>query len=166
MPRPLCAITALYAHSLHIQQGRRQPGRGPIQVDHTFNTVVAEAVDHRDRGTGLQPGSPIEIAMTPGGPGLLPSGMLRSQILPRKFDSGPALRHVLKGIRFTDGVARCARVYAPLLAARRTAWTEPQAASGSGADQTELPRWLGTTVVPDPEQAAAEEPRDAQAERS
>jgi hypothetical protein len=61
---------------------------------------------------------------------------------------------VLKGIEVTDGAAHSARVYAPLLDARRTAWTEAQAAIGSDTDQTELLRWLEATVVPEPEQDA------------
>jgi 3-hydroxyisobutyrate dehydrogenase len=116
---------------------------------------------------GLHPDSLIEIATTLGGVGPLVAGLLRSQVLPRKFDSGLALGHVLKGIEVTDGVAQAAKVYAPLLAACRTAWTEAKAAIGSGADQTELLRWLEITVVPEPEPTPqARGTPDVQAERT
>jgi 3-hydroxyisobutyrate dehydrogenase-like beta-hydroxyacid dehydrogenase len=110
------------------------------------------------QSAGLRPEQLIEIATTLGGAGPLVAEMLRSQVLSRKFDSGLALGHVLKGIEVTDGAARSAGIYAPLVAACRLAWTEAQASIGSGADQTELLRWLEVAVGP---QAPHEAPQEA-----
>jgi hypothetical protein len=57
---------------------------------------------------------------------------------------------VLKGLDIIAGVAQSAGVHAPLLASCRAAWAAAQAGIGSGADQSELIRWLESVVVQEP----------------
>jgi 3-hydroxyisobutyrate dehydrogenase len=109
---------------------------------------------------GLDPTALVGIAEAIGGVSPWMAGTLKTQVLNRKFDSGLGLGHVLKGMEVTEGVAHTAGVYAPLLAACRAAWAEAQAAIGSGADQTELLRWLETTA--NPQQKTAGETADVQ----
>ena len=76
--------------------------------------------------------------------------LLREHVLTRKFDSGLALGHVLKGLETSERVAQSAGVHAPLLAGCRAAWATAEAAIGSGADQSEVLRWLESVVVQEP----------------
>ena len=71
-------------------------------------------------------------------------------MLTRTFDTGLALGHVLKGLEITERVARSAGVHAPLLAQCRAAWADAELGIGSGADQSELIRWLESVVVQEP----------------
>jgi hypothetical protein len=47
-------------------------------------------------------------------------------------------------------VAQSTGVHAPLLAACRLAWAAAEAGIGSGADQSELIRWLESVAVQEP----------------
>ncbi len=96
------------------------------------------------------PKSVIEIGETLSGVGPAMGALLREQVLTRKFDTGLALGHVLKGLEITGNVAQSTGVYAPLLAACRAAWAAAESAIGSGADQSELVRWLESVVVQEP----------------
>jgi len=84
----------------------------------------------------------------------LVGALLREQVLTRKFNTGLALGHVLSGLRITADVARSAGVHAPLLAACHAAWAAAEAGIGSGADQSELLRWLESVVVQEPKNEA------------
>jgi 3-hydroxyisobutyrate dehydrogenase len=99
---------------------------------------------------GLDAKSVVDIGQMLGGVGPAMSGLLREQVLTRKFDTGLALGHVLKGLEVTASVAQSTRVHAPLLAACRAAWAAAEAGIGSGADQSELIRWLDSVVVQEP----------------
>jgi 3-hydroxyisobutyrate dehydrogenase len=99
---------------------------------------------------GLDATSVIDIGQTLSGIGPAMSGLLREQVLTRKFDTGLALGHVLKGLEVTASVAQSTGVYAPLLTACRAAWAAAEACIGSGADQSELIRWLESAVVQEP----------------
>ena len=94
------------------------------------------------KGFGLDPEALASIAGQFGGGSPWLIAQLRDQMLTRRFDSGLALGHVLKGMEVTEDVAKAANIQAPLLAACRAAWAGARDAIGSGADQTELPRWL------------------------
>jgi 3-hydroxyisobutyrate dehydrogenase len=76
--------------------------------------------------------------------------ILRQQVLTRRFDSGLALGHLLKGIETASSVANACGVGAPLLAACRDTWVAAEARLGSGADHSALIRWLETLVLPAP----------------
>jgi 3-hydroxyisobutyrate dehydrogenase-like beta-hydroxyacid dehydrogenase len=89
------------------------------------------------------------------------AGIMTSQVLTRRFASGLALGHVLKGMQITESVARSAGVHAPLLAASRAALSDAQAAIGSGSDQTELLRWLESETISEPQQEPIGEATDA-----
>ena len=68
----------------------------------------------------------------------------------RRFDTGLALGHVLRGLEVTakrGAIHRCACAAA---AACRAAWAAAEAGIGSGADQSELIRWLETVAVQEP----------------
>jgi 3-hydroxyisobutyrate dehydrogenase len=99
---------------------------------------------------GLDPEAVVGIGETLGGLGPWMASTLKTQVLSRKFNHGLTLGYVLKGLEVTETVARDAGVYAPLLAATRSAWADARDAIGSGSDQTELLRWLEST--PDPQQ--------------
>jgi hypothetical protein len=57
---------------------------------------------------------------------------------------------VLKALQITTDVAQSAGVHAPLLAACHAAWSAAEAGIGSGADQSELLRWLESVVLQAP----------------
>jgi len=99
---------------------------------------------------GLDAKSVVDIGQTLSGLGPAMSGLLRDQVLTRKFNTGLALGHVLKGLEVTASVAQSTGVHAPLLAACRAAWATAESGIGSGADQSELIRWLESVVVPKP----------------
>ena len=103
---------------------------------------------------GLDARSVVEIGETLSGVGPTMGALLRDHVVSRTFNTGLALGHVLKGIEITAGVAQSAAVPAPLLAACRAAWAAAEAAIGSGADQSELIRWLETMVVQEPKNEA------------
>jgi 3-hydroxyisobutyrate dehydrogenase len=99
---------------------------------------------------GMDTQSVVEIGeMLSGvGPGL--SAMLREQVLSRRFGTGMALGHVLRGIETTASLAQSTGVHAPLAAASRAAWAAAEAQLGSGADQSEMIRWLDSVIVQEP----------------
>jgi 3-hydroxyisobutyrate dehydrogenase len=99
---------------------------------------------------GLDAKSVIDIGETLSGLGPAMGTMLRDQVLTRRFDTGLALGHVLKGLEVTANVAQSSGVHAPLLAACRLAWAAAEAGIGSGADQSELIRWLESVAVQEP----------------
>ena len=99
---------------------------------------------------GLDAKSVIDIGETLSGIGPAMGTLLREQVLTRKFDTGLALGHVLKGLDVTASVAQSTGVHAPLLAACRAAWAAAEAGIGSGADQSELIRWLESVAVQEP----------------
>ena len=80
--------------------------------------------------------------------------MLREQVLTRRFETGLALGHVLRGAEITTGMAQATGVHAPSGRACRAAWAAAEAEIGSGADQSELIRWLETATPPEPEAQA------------
>ncbi len=96
---------------------------------------------------GLDATSVIDIGETLGGLGPAMGALLREQVLTRRFDTGLALGHVLKGLEVTASVAQSTGVHAPLLAACRAAWAAAEAGIGSGSDQSELIRWLESVAV-------------------
>ena len=102
------------------------------------------------RRFGLDPQSVVEIGETLSGVGPAMGKLLREQVLTRTFNTGLALGHVLKGLEIAERVARSAGVHAPLLAQCRVAWADAESGIGSGADQSELIRWLESVVVQEP----------------
>jgi 3-hydroxyisobutyrate dehydrogenase len=103
---------------------------------------------------GLDAASVIEIGEVLSGVGPVMGALLREQVLTRTFDTGLALGHVLRGLQISADVAQSAGVHAPLLAACRAAWAAAEAGIGSGADQSELIRWLESVVVQEPKNEA------------
>jgi 3-hydroxyisobutyrate dehydrogenase len=99
---------------------------------------------------GLDAKSVIDIGETLSGLGPAMGALLREQVLTRRFDTGLALGHVLKGLEVTASVAQSAGVHAPLLAACLAAWAAAEAGIGSGSDQSELIRWLESVTVHEP----------------
>jgi 3-hydroxyisobutyrate dehydrogenase len=103
---------------------------------------------------GLDANAVVEIGETLSGVGPAMGALLREQVLTRKFDTGLALGHVLKGLDITASVAQTGGVHAPLLAVCRAAWAAAEAGIGSGADQSELIRWLESVVIREPNSEA------------
>jgi 3-hydroxyisobutyrate dehydrogenase len=100
---------------------------------------------------GLDMKSVVEIGEMLGGVGPTLRRMLREHVLTRRFDTGMALGHVLRGIEITGTLAQSTGVHAPLAAACCMAWAAAEAEIGSGADQSELIRWLESAVMDEPE---------------
>jgi 3-hydroxyisobutyrate dehydrogenase len=98
---------------------------------------------------GMDTQSVVEIGEMLSGVGQALSAMLREQVLTWRFATGMALGHVLRGLEVTTSLAQSTGVHAPLAAACRAAWEAAEAQRGSGADQSEMIRWLDTAVVPE-----------------
>jgi len=103
---------------------------------------------------GLDLKAVTEIGEASGGIGPRLGAMLREHVLTRRFETGLALGHVLRALEITTGIAQATAVHAPLAAACRAAWAAAEAEIGSGADQSELIRWLETATPPEPEAQA------------
>lgn len=148
--QPLFAILATqFVHAGPVGSGRAGAALGDY-LRGAGLLAAAEALRIGQR-LGLDPAALVGIGESLGGVGPWLAAALKTQVLTRKFDSGLALGHVLKGMEVSEAVANGTGVHAPLLAACRGVWAEAQAQIGSGADQTELSRWLETVVVPEPE---------------
>jgi len=102
-------------------------------------------------GLGLNPTSVVDVSLALSGIGPAMAGLLHEQVLTRKFNTRLALGHVLKGTSITASVAQSTATYAPLVAACREAWAAAEAEIGSGADQSEIVRWLESVVVERPQ---------------
>jgi 3-hydroxyisobutyrate dehydrogenase len=103
---------------------------------------------------GLDGDAVVEIGETLGGIGPIMGTMLRSQVLGRRFETGLALGHVRNSVDTASEASRAHGVHAPLLAACQEAWTKAEAGIGSGADQTEIVRWLESVAVNDEQNEA------------
>ncbi|HEX4171018.1 MAG TPA: NAD(P)-dependent oxidoreductase [Acetobacteraceae bacterium] len=101
---------------------------------------------------GLDMKSVVDVGRALGGIGPTMEALLREQVLTRRFNTGLALGHVLKGTATTAAVAQSTGAHTPLLAASHDAWAAAETGIGSGADQSEIIRWL--------ESASAEPPKD------
>jgi len=95
---------------------------------------------------GLEAGMLLDIGEGLSAVGPLVGGILRQQVLTRRFDSGLALGHLLKGLETASSVAQACGVQSPLLAACRDSWAAAETRLGSGADHSALIRWLETLV--------------------
>jgi 3-hydroxyisobutyrate dehydrogenase len=95
---------------------------------------------------GMDAQSMVEIGEMLSGVGPALSAMLRDEVLTRRFGTGLALGHVLRGLEVTTSLGQSTGVHAPLAAACRVAWAAAEAQLGSGADQSEMIRWLDTVV--------------------
>ena len=99
---------------------------------------------------GMDAQSVVEIGEMQSGVGPALSAMLREQVLTSWFGTGMALGHVLRGLEATTNLAQSTGVHAPLAAACSVAWAAAEAQLGSGADQSEMIRWLDSVTVQEP----------------
>ncbi len=102
-------------------------------------------------GLGLNPTSVVDVSLALSGIGPAMASLLHEQVLTRKFNTRLALGHVLKGTSITASAAQSTATHAPLVAACREAWAAAEAEIGSGADQSEIVRWLKSVVVEQPQ---------------
>ncbi|HEY7302225.1 MAG TPA: NAD(P)-dependent oxidoreductase [Xanthobacteraceae bacterium] len=84
-------------------------------------------------------------------------GLLRQQVLPRRFASGVSLGMIHRNVAIASKLASTNRLASPMLEATRAAWAEAEATLGSGADHTAIIRWL-ERLQPTAEQAECERP--------
>jgi 3-hydroxyisobutyrate dehydrogenase len=139
--RPI--FTVLAARTLHAgPAGSGQAGAALGDFLRGAGILAASEALRIGQRFGLDAGSVIEIGETLSGVGPAMGALLREQVLTRKFATGLALGHVLKGLEITASVAQSAGVHAPLLAACRAGWAAAETGIGSGADQSEVVRWL------------------------
>ena len=96
---------------------------------------------------GLDLKSVVDVGQALAGIGPAMANLLREQVLTRRFNTGLALGHVLKGTASIGSVAQATGAHTPLLAACRDAWAAAEAGIGSGADQSEILRWLESAAV-------------------
>jgi 3-hydroxyisobutyrate dehydrogenase-like beta-hydroxyacid dehydrogenase len=102
---------------------------------------------------GLEAGTLLDVGEGLSVIGPIMSGVLRGQVLTRKFESGLALGHLSKNLETASSIAQTCGVETPLLAACRGLCAAAEARIGSGADQTALIRWLETLAHPAPKSA-------------
>ncbi len=151
--RPIFAVLA--TRTLHAGPvGSGQAGAALGDYLRGAEILAASEALHIAQRFGLDAKSVIEIGETLSGLGPAMGALLRAHVLTRKFDTGLALGHVLKGLAITASIAESTGVYAPLLAASRAAWAAAESAIGSGADQSEMIRWLESVVVQEPKNQA------------
>ena len=93
----------------------------------------------------------VDVSLALSGIGPAMASLLHEQVLTRKFNTRLALGHVLKGTSITASAAQSTATNAPLVAACREAWAAAEAEIGSGADQSEIVRWLESVVVERPQ---------------
>ena len=101
---------------------------------------------------GLNPLSVIDVGQALSGVGPAMAKLLQEQVLTRSFNTGLALGHVLDGTAIAAKLAQSTSIHAPLLAACHEAWVAAKAEIGSGADQSEIVRWLESVAVERPKQ--------------
>jgi 3-hydroxyisobutyrate dehydrogenase len=101
---------------------------------------------------GLDPASVTDVSQVLSGVGPGMARLLQEQVLTRRFNTGLALGHMLQGTAITASLAQSTGTYAPLLAACRDAWAAAQGEIGSGADQSEITRWLESVVLERPDE--------------
>jgi 3-hydroxyisobutyrate dehydrogenase-like beta-hydroxyacid dehydrogenase len=136
-------FTALASRTFHV--GPAGSGQAAAALGDFLRSVqilaASEALSIAQR-LGLDLKSVVDVGQALAGIGPMMANLLREQVLTRRFDTGLALGHVLKGTISTAVVAESTGVHAPLLAACREAWTAAENGIGSGADQSEIIRWL------------------------
>lgn len=151
--RPIFAVLA--ARTLHAGPvGSGQAGAALGDFLRGAQILAASEALRIAQRFGLDAASVIEIGEVLSGVGPAMGALLREQVLTRKFNTGLAVGHVLKALQITAAVAQSAGVHAPLLAACHAAWAAAEAGIGSGADQSELLRWLESVVVQAPKNEA------------
>ena len=147
--RPIFAVLA--ARTLHAGPvGSGQAGAALGDFLRGAQILAASEALRIGQRFGLDAKSVIEIGEVLSGVGPAMGALLREQVLTRKFNTGLAVGHVLKALQITADVAQSAGVHAPLLAACHAAWSAAEAGIGSGADQSELLRWLESVVLQAP----------------
>ncbi len=150
--RPIFAVLA--ARTLHVGPvGSGQVGAALGDFMRAAGILAASEALRIGQQFGLNANSVVEIGQTLGGVGPAMATLLCEHVLTRTFNTGLALGHVLKGLEITGRVAQSAGVHAPLLAGCRAAWAAAEAGIGSGADQSELIRWLESEQPPEPKNA-------------
>jgi 3-hydroxyisobutyrate dehydrogenase len=150
--RPIFAVLA--ARTLHVGPvGSGQVGAALGDFMRAAGILAASEALRIGQQFGLNANSVVEIGQTLGGVGPAMATLLCEHVLTRTFNTGLALGHVLKGLEITGRVAQSAGVHAPLLAGCRAAWAAAEAGIGSGADQSELIRWLESKQPPEPKNA-------------
>jgi 3-hydroxyisobutyrate dehydrogenase len=141
-------FTALASRTFHV--GPAGSGQAAAALGDFLRGVqilaASEALSIAQR-LGLDLKSVVDVGQALAGIGPMMANLLREQVLTRRFDTGLALGHVLKGTISTAVVAESTGVHAPLLAACREAWTAAENGIGSGADQSEIIRWLELAAV-------------------
>jgi 3-hydroxyisobutyrate dehydrogenase len=147
--RPILA--ALAARTLHAgPAGSGQAGAALGDFLRGAQILAASEALRVGERFGLDAKSVVEIGEILSGVGPVMGDLLREHVLSRKFETGLALGHVLRGLEITASLAQSTCVHAPLLAACRAAWAAAEAGIGSGADQSELIRWLESEVAQEP----------------
>ena len=107
------------------------------------------------RRFGLSPDALLDAGEMLGGVAPQAKEALRANVLTRRFDTGIALGQVMKDINIARSLARATKVPTPLLGACAGAWAAAQDQIGSGADHTELLRWIEQILPPEPAKPAA-----------
>jgi 3-hydroxyisobutyrate dehydrogenase len=144
--RPIFA--ALAARTLHVGPvGSGQAGAALGDFLRGAQILAASEALRIGQRFGLDAKSVVDIGETLSGVGPAMGALLREQVLTRQFETGLALGHVRNGLEIAASVAKSAGTHAPLLAACRAVWAAAEAGIGSGADQSELIRWLESVAV-------------------
>lgn len=104
--------------------------------------AAAEAVA-AGRRFGLDPAVVVETINAASGRSVATEQKFPQWILPGTFDSGFALRLMLKDMRIATGMAATLGLPAALGECAAELWARAAADLGPGADQTDIARWIG-----------------------
>jgi 3-hydroxyisobutyrate dehydrogenase len=107
--------------------------------------VMSEAI-RLGAAFGFEPGAVLRMSEELGRADL--RTVLREEVLTRRFGSGISLGQLHRNIVLAAKLAAHLQVTSPLLDATRAAWSEAEAALGSGADHTAVIRWLESLQPP------------------
>lgn len=124
--------------------------------------TAGEALKIAERyGIGLE--GLVNIGTTLGGLGTLAIAALTQKSGPESMDQGIGLGLVRKDLDMAVNIARANKIEAPLLRACRDAWLRAENDIGSGADHTDILRWIKQLTVPEPKPEAAVPPAETKA---
>jgi 3-hydroxyisobutyrate dehydrogenase len=119
--------------------------------------TAGEALRIADRyGIGVQ--GLVNLGTTLGGLGTAAIAALTQKAGPESMDQGIGLGLVRKDLDLALAIARASRLDTPLLRACRDAWLRAENDIGSGADHTDILRWIKQLTLPDPKLEAKPEP--------
>jgi 3-hydroxyisobutyrate dehydrogenase len=147
--RPI--FDALSEQALHVGPAGSGQAANAL-ADYLRAAAILAATEALEVGRrfGLSPDAILDVGEAFGGIAASAKEVLRANVLTRQFETGIALGQVMKDINLARNLARATKVSTPLLSACAGAWAAAQDKIGSGADHSEMLRWLEQLLPPEP----------------